>query len=127
MQIRRCREGRFRIAAMRQKADAPPEEAECMGLRSCRRAPAVVALVALSMFIAPGGAMAPWVPLLLSGAEPVVAPDAPWPRRFQATDGSVVTMYEPQISSWNDRKKMELYAAVTHAPKGAEKPLVGTV
>jgi len=85
-----------------------------MGRRGCRRMPAYVALVTLSLVVAPGGTLAPWIPVVLSAAE-IVAPDAPWPRRFQAADGSIVTMFEPQIASWDNQKKMEVYAAVTHA------------
>ena len=97
-----------------------------MGRRGSRRMPAYVILAVVSLVIAPGGTFAPWIPVIVSAAE-AVAPDAPWPRRFQAADGSIVTFFEPQIASWDNQKKMQVYAAVTHTPKGAEKPLVGTV
>lgn len=97
-----------------------------MGRRGSRRTPTLVTVVTLSLFVAPGGPLAIWVPVVVSAQTPV-APDAPWPRRFQAGDGSIVTVYQPQIASWDDRKKIEAYAAVTHAPKGADQPIVGTV
>jgi len=97
-----------------------------MARRGSHRPPALIVLVTMSLFVAPGGPLAPWIPVAVS-AQTAVAADAPWPRRFQAANGSIVAMYEPQIANWDDRKKMEVYAAVTYTPKGGGQPLVGTV
>jgi len=97
-----------------------------MVTRGSRRLIAAVVVAALSA--TSGGALSPWVAVALAVVKEVApAPDAPWPRRYQATDGSVVTMYEPQIATWENQKKMTLHAAVTQTPKGSDMPLVGTV
>ena len=54
-----------------------------MGTRGSRRLPAIVLLATLSLCTSPGGTLAPWMALTLSAQTPAVAPDAPWPRRYQ--------------------------------------------
>src|SRR3954466_9739189 len=98
-----------------------------MGARGSRRRRVVAAAMAVSVLsIAPGGTFAPWL-LVAVAATPPVAPDAPWPRRFQATDGAIVAMYEPQVASWIDQKTMTLHAAVSYLPKAAATAVIGTV
>src|SRR5690349_3096069 len=114
MQFRRCNQRRFRIAGLvAEEGRFLARRPKCMGTRRSRRMSACVIPMVLSLVVAPGGTFAPWIPVVLSAAE-TVASDAPWPRRFQAADGSIVTMFEPQIATWDNQKKMEVYAAVTH-------------
>src|SRR3954447_15434781 len=98
-----------------------------MGRRGSRHRRMVVAAAVVVLSIAPGGTFAPWLPIALAAAPPPVAPDAPWPRRFQATDGAIVAMYEPQVASWIDQKTMTLHAAVSSLPKAAASAVIGTV
>ena len=96
-------------------------------MRSRGRRLLFASLAVAALLLTAGGPFAPWMALAIAQTRQPTAPDAPWPRRFQAPDGSIVVIYEPQIATWENQKKMTLFAAVTHTPKGAEKPLVGTV
>jgi hypothetical protein len=98
-----------------------------MSLRGPRRRNACVALALVSLIATPGGTLAPWVPVALAAAAPAPDPDAPWPRRYQAKDGGVIAIYQPQISSWEKQKHMTLYAAVAYTPKGSQTPLFGAI
>jgi hypothetical protein len=87
------------------------------------------ALAFLSMaalLITPGGALGAYMQVTTARPTPV-SPDGEWPRRYIAPDASQVVVYEPQIASWEDQKKMTLYAAMSHTPAGADKPLLGTI
>jgi hypothetical protein len=54
------------------------------------------------------------------------APDGAWPRTYLNNAGTVV-MYQPQISSWDGQKVLELYAAVSFKPAGKDKAMLGTI
>ena len=66
---------------------------------------------------------------------PVASPAAPastdvdggWPRAYLTKANAAVVIYEPQIASWDARRRMVAYAAVAYQPKGTQKPLLGTV
>jgi hypothetical protein len=63
-------------------------------------------------------------------ASPAVTPppaDGGWPRAYTTPSGARLIVYQPQVSSWENQKRMTLYAAVSYAAKGAEKPVLGTV
>src|SRR5512144_2925690 len=93
-----------------------------------RHRAATVLLAVVSLSIAPGGALAPWIPVALAAAVTAAPdPDAPWPRRYQTADGGIVVIYQPQIASWEHQKRMTLYAAVAHTPKGGATSLLGTI
>ena len=49
-----------------------------------------------------------------------------WPHTIEA-DGARVTIYQPQVLSWQDRKRIAVRAAVAITPKGADKPFLGTI
>jgi hypothetical protein len=57
----------------------------------------------------------------------VELPDGGWPRRHVADNGAVVVMYEPQVASWVDRKRLTLHAAVAYTAAGADRALLGTI
>lgn len=53
--------------------------------------------------------------------------DPGWPRRYANNNGTLL-LYEPQISSWPDQKKLTLNAALSYTPSGTNsKALLGTV
>ncbi len=65
-------------------------------------------------------------------AKPAAAPEAPdgkWPRAYTTKDGDGFVVYQPQVASWDNQKKMVAYAAVAYSAKGAEtqKPAMGTI
>ena len=61
-----------------------------------------------------------------SAAAPV-PPDGGWPHVYTTASGATLAVYQPQVASWVDQKHVVAYAAVSYAPKGAEKPALGTV
>ena len=47
------------------------------------------------------------------------APDVAWPREAKAADGTVVTVYQPQVERWADNSlsaRAAVSVAVTHCP-----------
>ncbi|HKW00623.1 MAG TPA: hypothetical protein VJN96_12405 [Vicinamibacterales bacterium] len=56
-------------------------------------------------------------------------PDGGWPRQYVTKNGVPFVVYQPQIASWDDQKKMTAYAAVAYSAQGASttKPDLGTV
>src|SRR5436190_4303573 len=65
-------------------------------------------------------------PALPTPAKPAASPDGAWPRTYLNNSGTVV-LYQPQISSWDGQKVLELYAAVSFKPAATDKPMLGTV
>jgi hypothetical protein len=74
------------------------------------------------------------VPPVLSVAAP--APDDPvaaapadggWPRAYGTASGGRLTIYQPQIVSWHDQKRMVAYAAVSYMGRDDKSPSFGTV
>jgi len=62
-------------------------------------------------------------------ATPPPAPpvDGGWPRLYPTTkSGANIIVYQPQISSWENQRVMELYAAVAYTPKSGKREL-GTI
>jgi hypothetical protein len=55
------------------------------------------------------------------------AVDGGWPRAYLTPAGAQLTLYEPQVGSWNGRERMVAYGAVAYQPTEAAKPLLGTV
>jgi hypothetical protein len=56
----------------------------------------------------------------------VVGVDPGWPRSYAAPTGGI-TIYQPQISSWDDQKKVVAWSAVSYEMKGGAKPALGTI
>src|SRR5262245_64525713 len=72
-------------------------------------------------------------PPMLSVAAPaparaaVAAPaDGGWPRAYPTASGGRITIYQPQIVSWQDEKQMVMYAAVSYMGKDDKVPALGT-
>src|SRR5262245_44489447 len=60
--------------------------------------------------------------------KPAAGPaDGGWPRTYQSAFGARIVLYEPQVASWVDQKRMTLYSAVSYLASGASKPTIGTV
>ena len=57
---------------------------------------------------------------------PAAIQDPGWPRSYSAATGAA-TIYQPQVSTWENQKDMVAWAAVSYTPKGAPKPALGTV
>ena len=55
------------------------------------------------------------------------AQDRGWPRGYNLPNEAQIVLFQPQIASWNDQKHAVALAAVSYVPKGAEKPVVGTI
>jgi hypothetical protein len=72
---------------------------------------------------AAGQATTPAKPV--SATPPAV--DGGWPRSYATPSGARLIMYQPQVSSWENQKRMTLYAAVSYTAKGTDKPVLGTV
>jgi len=53
--------------------------------------------------------------------------DGGWPRTYTTRTGARVVIYQPQVASWVDQKRMTLYAAVSYQPAGAAQPSLGTM
>jgi len=54
------------------------------------------------------------------------APDVTWPRQAKGADGTVVTVYQPQIESWADNQ-VSARAAVAVARPGEQEPGYGVI
>ena len=64
-----------------------------------------------------------------AAAEAAQPPDGKWPRAYTTDTGDNFVVFQPQIATWDDQKKMVAYSAVAYTAKGAEtqKPALGTV
>lgn len=60
-------------------------------------------------------------------ATPPTAVDGGWPRSYATPSGAHLIVYQPQVASWENQKRLTLYAAVSYTAKGAAKPVLGTV
>jgi hypothetical protein len=54
------------------------------------------------------------------------APDVAWPREVRAQDGTVITVYQPQVERWADNN-LSGRAAVSVLPAGAKEPSYGVI
>ena len=52
-------------------------------------------------------------------AAPAADPDGGWPRAYLTPSGGQLLLYQPQIASWDNQKRMVGYGAVSYQPKGA--------
>jgi hypothetical protein len=74
-------------------------------------------------------------PIAPPPAKPAPAPipssdadvDGGWPRAYLTPAGAQLLLYQPQIASWESRRDMLAYAAVSYQVKGQSRPALGTV
>lgn len=64
--------------------------------------------------------------LLAAVAAFAQSPDVAWPREAKAEDGTVITVYQPQIESWADNK-LSARAAVSVRRPGEQEPGYGVI
>ena len=64
-------------------------------------------------------------------ATPATASPAPvergWPRGYETPTGGRIVLYQPQVVSWDDQKRMVALAGVSFLAKGAQKAALGTI
>lgn len=53
--------------------------------------------------------------------------DGGWPRGYATPTGGEITLYAPQVSSWDDQKHVIAFCAVSYLPPGVAKSALGTV
>src|SRR6476646_54790 len=68
----------------------------------------------------------------LAAAAPAAAATVPdndggWPRSYPTPSGAAFVIYQPQVASWADQKRIVLYVAASYTAKGAAKPALGTL
>ena len=56
-----------------------------------------------------------------------VPPDGDWPHAYTTKTGAALLVYQPQVSSWVDQKKIVAYSAVSDMAKGATAAALGTL
>jgi hypothetical protein len=99
-----------------------------------------IAIVTMwSLLLSPGGLVRLSEPLRVSAAAiqgtasakpPMTASrplDGGWPRSYTTPSGAGLVVYQPQIASWENQKRLTLYSAVSYTAKGGGKPVLGTV
>jgi hypothetical protein len=60
------------------------------------------------------------------GPAPAPAPDVAWPREVKAADGTVITVYQPQVESWAENSLTGRAAVAVKRP-GADEPHYGVI
>ena len=53
--------------------------------------------------------------------------DGGWPRAYSTPAGAQLILYQPQVASWPDQKRMTMYSAVSYQGKGAKAASLGTL
>jgi len=67
-------------------------------------------------------------PSLVRSSQTVQAPaqEVPFPRSYELTSGNAL-VYTPQVASWDDQKRVVVWAAVSYKPTTADKPAMGVI
>ena len=87
---------------------------------------------AIAMVTAVNLLLSPMVPLLPAQTAPAPkegeeAVDGGWPRSFEMSSARQLTIYEPQVASWDRQKHVVAYAAVAYSTSAANKPDLGSI
>ena len=53
--------------------------------------------------------------------------DRGWPRGYSLPSEGQIILYQPQVATWEDQKRMVALAAVSYVGKGEQKPVLGTL
>ncbi|HUL79267.1 MAG TPA: hypothetical protein VL691_18530 [Vicinamibacteria bacterium] len=53
--------------------------------------------------------------------------DGGWPRAYSTPSGGRIIVYQPQVASWPEQRRMTAYAAVSYEAKGATKAALGSI
>ena len=68
-----------------------------------------------------------------TAAKPAAAPaatppiDGGWPRTYPLSRGGTILVYQPQVASWDNQKRMAAWSAVSYRSYVEQKPLFGTI
>ncbi len=62
-----------------------------------------------------------------TGAAPSAPVDGGWPRAYITSSGGRLTLYQPQVVSWDDQKRIVMYAAVSYTAKDEKTQALGTI
>jgi len=67
-------------------------------------------------------------PLGLSAVEenPDWSGELTWPRQYSNETGATLVMYQPQITEWQDTRRVSARTAIAFSESGAEQPSLGT-
>ena len=104
-----------------------------MGPNAARSFRSFVALLsALSLVVTPGtGAV---VGLVAQGVQAASADDATdadvdlgWPRSYKTPAGGEIVMYQPQVESWPDQRRVTALSAVSYLATGATEAALGVI
>ena len=82
----------------------------------------MTALVAVTTMVVPARGI-----MLAQAASGSVPPDGGWPRAYMSAAMAQMVIYQPQIASWDARRRMVAYTAVSYQAPGGAKPAMGTV
>jgi hypothetical protein len=63
----------------------------------------------------------------LSSLPLFAAADPGWPRTHITPGGAKVQVYEPQVASWDDQRRLVAWVAVAHARRADEPPVLGAM
>jgi len=72
----------------------------------------------------------PSTPAAKAPAATAAAPapiDGGWPRRYLVSSGGDITIYQPQIATWDQQRHMVAFGAVQYAENTTAKPVLGTI
>src|SRR5690242_14810020 len=53
--------------------------------------------------------------------------DGGWPRAYTTNSGARLVLYEPQVASWSEQKRIVMYAAVAYTAKDQTAAALGTI
>jgi hypothetical protein len=53
--------------------------------------------------------------------------DLGWPRAYVTPAGANLLLYQPQVASWPDQKRVTMYSAVSYQVRGAKTASLGTI
>jgi hypothetical protein len=82
----------------------------------------VILTLSLSLVIPPATTLAD-----RAAARAAAPVDGGWPRVYVTGSGASLVLYEPQIASWADQKRMVMYAAASYAARDQQTPGLGTL
>ena len=80
--------------------------------------------LSLTLFITPG---TPLAGRAAAGAAAALPVDGGWPRVYATGSGARLVLYEPQVASWANQKRIVMYAAVSYSGKYQRTPALGTL
>ncbi|HKF65780.1 MAG TPA: hypothetical protein VKB36_04615 [Vicinamibacterales bacterium] len=80
--------------------------------------------LSLTLLITPG---TPLACRAAAGAAAALPVDGGWPRVYATGSGARLVLYEPQVASWANQKRIAMYAAVSYSGKDQRTPALGTL